>query len=89
MGDLARIRFGDGFIGLQAGGNWIASTEELETLASMATAVSQPPFYEYSPAHGAYGGLLASMVHERLGGVLEVRRITGESKSADEAGIVF
>lgn len=72
---LVKVAFGEHDILLMPGGRWVPSDDEMTLLASMANVISVPPFYEYSPAHGAFGPRLAALVAEKLGGRTVFREI--------------
>ena len=86
MKALARIHFGEESISLGFGGIWTASSAVVEPLARMATMLSQPPFYEYSPSDGGYGGLLAAQVVRKLGGRQELPE---REEGPEPVGVVF
>jgi hypothetical protein len=67
-----RIRYGTAGTLDFHGGRWQTVVPELEPLAAMATLLSGPAFYEYSPADGLYGARLAGQIVARLGGVVEL-----------------
>jgi hypothetical protein len=83
---MIKIEFGDRFIELHDG-TWIPSDESLQPLANLATTLSRPPFYEYTPDHGAYGPLLAKKVSEKIGG--EVVLPETEETMEPPPGVMF
>ena len=87
MDHLAKVWFGDDWIGLRLDGTWEPSSTAVASLARMAVVLSQSPYYEYSPSHGAYGPLLANQVKEKLGGT-RVQRLQ-QATGVPPAGVVF
>jgi hypothetical protein len=53
----------------------IEGGEEFDLFAEQANLLSQPPFYRYSLAHGAFGRRLATELAQRLGGRVELAPI--------------
>ena len=80
------ILYGDERITLDESGDWQPSSDRVVSLASLASILSRPPFYEYNPSHGAYGPLLASLIVERIGGKVEIDR---DGCELEPEGIVF
>ena len=80
------IKFGDDSIRLNLDGSWTPSTDNLTPLAKIAVTLSRPPFYEYSPADGAFGPRLAELVQSKIGGELDIPELDPSEPDPD---IVF
>lgn len=50
---------------------WEADGELGEVMAMRANVFSQPPYYQYSPSHGAMGYRLAEEIAKELGAEVE------------------
>lgn len=88
MKNIAEVWFGDSaWLSLNSDGTW-ESSENALTLSKLAAMLSRPPYYEYSPAHGAFGAYAASLVAKKLGGELFLPE-TETTDAPPEEGIVF
>lgn len=84
---LPIVRFKRGWIEMQLDGTWQASGPDTEPFAKIATLMSQPPLYVYSPSHGSYGARIATKVAKAFQAKLVLPKVPTDEKPPE--GIVF
>lgn len=85
---LPVVRFRRGWIRIRLDGSWQASDRGTEPFAKIATMLSRPPLYRYSPSHGSFGAEIAARVAKLFRAELIMPKAAASDDEPPE-GVVF